>query len=306
MKSIYIISIFCCAFAQTALSQSSLDLFTASGISGFSQQAGEPVAGTNSEYGALLNVKVPLVFSKKTIWYNELTYMYSHIRSDKELGFGIANPLELSGFIIQTGLVQSINKKQKIQLLLAPRFMTDFKQVNKTNWQFGGMALLENRYSKNLVMRFGLLYNQEMFGPSLTPLIYIDWHISDKWSITGLVPIFAKIKYKVNKNFTTGFSYFALITSYRLGNPAYENDYIERSSIDLTVFARQRIWGNLFIEGRAGFAVGRYYKQYSQEQKLDLRVTLISFGDDRTPKNIMMRTGPVANLRLVYNLPLSQ
>ena len=61
------------------------------------------------------------------------------------------------------------------QLLLAPRFMTDFEDVNSKNWQFGGIALYEKRYHDKLLLRFGLLYNQEQFGPILTPLVDIDW-----------------------------------------------------------------------------------------------------------------------------------
>jgi len=304
VKPLYLFGIFYFILLQASLAQSSLDLFTASGRFGFPQEAGEPIKGTSSEYGGLVNLKAPIVLSQKTIWYNDLTYVYSYVQSNAELGAGIANPVELSGFIFQTGLVQSINDKKKLQMLFAPRFMTDFENVNNANWQFGGMVLIENKYSDNLTMRFGLLYNQEMFGPSLTPLIYLDWQISDRWSIAGMAPIYIKVNYKVNKNLTAGFSHFALITSYRLGNPAYLNDYIERGSIDLTLFVRQRIWNNIFVEGRAGFAVDRYYEQYSEDQKLDLKVTLISFGDNRIPKNVMMKTGPVANLRLVYNLPI--
>lgn len=285
-------------------SQSSLDLLTVSGRYGFSQQAGEPIAGNNSEIGSLINVKIPIVLSNKLVWYSSVTYVSSYVKTDAELGVGIANPIDVAGIILQTGLVQTLNEKQKIQLFFAPRFMSDFENITKDNWQFGAVVLFENKYNKNLMLRFGALYNAEPFGPSLTPLLHVDWKISSKWSILGMLPIYAKVNYKVNKNFTTGFSHFALITSYRLGNLAYENDYIERSSIDLTLFARQRMFGNVFIEGRLGYAVGRSYAQYGQDQKVDFRLMIINFGDNRTAKNVMMKGGPIANLRLVYNLPL--
>lgn len=289
---------------QEIEAQSSLDLVTVSGRYGFSQQAGEPIKGENSEYGGLINIKVPLVFSEKTIWYNNLTYVYSFVQTDASLGVDIANPINVSGIILQTGLVQTLNETQKIQLLLAPRFMSDFENTTKENWQFGGIALFENRYNENLMLRFGALYNTEQFGPSLTPLVHVEWELSPRWSISGMLPIYAKVNYKVDENLTTGFSHFALITSYRLGNLAYENDYIERTSIDLTLFARQRLLDNIFIEGRFGYAVGRSYTQYAQDQKVDFRLMIINFGDNRVVKNEMMKGGPIANLRLVYNLPL--
>lgn len=304
MKRRIFIVVFAYFISQEIFAQASLDLVTISGRYGFSQQAGEPVVGSNSEYGGLVNLKIPIVLSEKSIWYNNITYVYSVVQSDASLAAEIANPINVSGIILQTGLVQTINEKQKIQLLFAPRFMSDFENTTKENWQFGGIALFENRYNENLMLRFGALYNSEQFGPSLTPLVHVDWVISSKWSVSGMLPIYAKVNYTVNENLTTGFSHFALITSYRLGNQAYENDYIERTSIDLTLFARQRMFGNIFIEGRFGYAVGRSYAQYAQDQKVDFRLMIINFGDNRVVKNEMMKGGPIANLRLVYNLPL--
>lgn len=291
-------------FSLSVQAQSSLDLFTISGRFGPSQTAGEPLEGENKELGMLVNLKVPVVLSERSIFYSELSYFNSHVESDQSLPTDVMNPVNLHGFILQTGLVQTLNDKQKLQLLLVPRFMTDFENISSANWQWGGVALFENRYSNKLMMRFGIMYNTEMFGPAVNPLIYIDWQIAPKWSISGMLPIFAKVKYQANDNLSVGLSHFGLVTSYRLGNMAYADDYIERTSIDLTLFARQRIAGNLHVEGRVGYALGRKYIQYAQDQKVDFRVMIFSFGDDRVLKNQMMKTGPIANLRLVYNLPL--
>ncbi len=284
--------------------QSSLDMATFSGRIGFAQQAGEPIAGNSTEYGALANIKIPVVFSNKLIWYNELSYVYSYVYNQADLPISIANPLQLHGLILQTGVIKSLGESTKIQLLLAPRFMSDGYRPNYQNVQWGAMALFEKKYKESLTMRYGFLYNTEEFGPSLTPLVYVNWQINEKWSMVGLVPITFKLSYQVHRNLVVGFSHFALITSYRLGHPNYQDDYIERSSIDLTLFARHRLWGNLHIEGRMGMAVDRYYEQYSRDQQLGLKLTLLSFGDNRVPFNTHMKTGPIANIRLVYNLPL--
>jgi hypothetical protein len=218
----------------------------------------------------------------------------------------IANPISIHGFILQTGFMKRFENGSGFQLLLAPRFMTDFENVNNKNWQFGGIALYEKRYNDNLLLRFGILYNQELFGPIITPLIDIDWRISDKWSIVGLVPIYVKVNYHVSDNTTVGFSHFGLTTTYRLGNPAYVNDYIERTSIDLSLFLRQRIAGNIHVEGRLGHTLNRKYAQYTEDQKLDLRLIIFNFGDERVQKNTDFQNGIIANIRLIYNLPISQ
>ncbi len=302
MKSRFFVVFLMLTISQAVLAQSSLDLLTVSGRYGFPQTAGEPIAAKNSEYGGLVNLKIPIVLSDKSIFYSEVSYLWSHVESEADLGTAVANPLDIKGYILQTGLVQTLNEKQKLHLLFVPRFMSDGEVKSEDNWQFGGVVMFENRYNNELMLRYGLLYNTELFGPSLTPLLHVDWNINSKWSLVGLFPISLKLAYQATESFSTGFSYFALVTSYRLGTPEYEGDYVERRSIDLTAYARQKIVNNIFLEGRIGYAVGRSYSQYDEDDQLDFRIMILDFGDDRVAKNTMMKGGPIANLRLVYNL----
>jgi hypothetical protein len=80
---------------------------------------------------------------------------------------------------------------------------------------------------------------------------------------------------------------------------------MERTSIDLTLFGRWKMLGNLYLEGRAGYALGRNYAQYNESEKIDLRLSILRFDDRRgDPVNTLFRDGPIAELRLVFNLPI--
>ena len=85
--------------------------------------------------------------------------------------------------------------------------------------------MYEKLFSDKLKMGFGAMYNQEFFGPYLVPLINLNWQINDHWSITGLIPVYAKIKYKVSDRLNVGLSHFGLTTTYRLGEVDYIEDY---------------------------------------------------------------------------------
>ena len=294
--------------SSMAFGQESIDLITIAGRYGLPSPYTSTYSGKATETALLINIKapIPLNKTKTTLWYNNFTYTQATINNDEVMSMDIANPISIHGFILQTGFMKRFENGTGFQLLLAPRFMTDFENVNGKNWQLGGIALYEKRYNDKLLLRFGLLYNQEQFGPILTPLVDIDWRISDKWSIVGLAPIYVKVNYHVSDNTTVGFSHFGLTTSYRLGNPNYLNDYIERTSIDLSLFLRQRIVGNIHLEGRIGHTLSRKYAQYTEDQKLDLRLAIINFGDDRIQKNADFKNGIIANIRLVYNYPIKE
>lgn len=286
-------------------SQESIDLLTVSGRYGIPQDLEEPHPGQATETGLLVNLKAPVVFSDALIWYTELSYTNFHVNYSESLPAEMADPVSLHGLVLQTGLIKKIDDSRKIHLLIAPRFMTDFTNAGSDCWQLGGVGLFEKRFHNRLMIRFGALYNQEFFGPFFVPLVYLDWQFGEKWSISGLLPIYGKINYHISERLTVGLSEFGLITSYRLGNTAYPGDYIERKSIDMALFGRYRIFGNFHLEGRAGYALSREYGQYGSDQKVDFKISVFSFGDQRIRKNVLFNDGPILTFRLVYNLPLA-
>jgi hypothetical protein len=284
--------------------QSSLDIFTLSGRYGFPRAYETTYTEKATEAGILANLQFGVPFSESTIWYSQLTFTNFRVTNDISMPEDIVNPIGIYGFILQTGLYQKFSMGRGIQLLFAPRFMTDFNNVNGEHFQFGGLALYEKRFSDRLLMRFGAMLHDELGGPYMVPIVYTNWQLSSKWSIVGTWPISGKIKYDVNDHISTGISHFGLITSYKLGHPDYRGDYMERTSIDLCLFGRVRLAGNFHLEGRLGYALGRYYKQYIADQKADFRITILTFGDNRVARNVNFNPGPIALLRLVYNLPL--
>ena len=284
--------------------QERLDLFTLGGTYGFPTAYDSIYQGKGTETGVTASLVAPARLSEKSIWYNSLNYFFWGVDNDEEMAEDIMNPIRLHGFILRTGLVREFEKGRTLQLIFAPRFMTDFKNINSDHFQLGGIVTYGKRYSEKLRMGFGALFNQEFFGPNLVPLIDLDWKISEKWSIVGMFPVYGKVKYRFNERLDGGWSHFGLVTTYRLGDPAYQGDYIDRRSIDETLFARYRVFGDFFLEGRFGYSLGRSYNQYEADQKVDFTLPLISIGDDRVPKTASIHDGWIASLRLVYSISL--
>jgi len=233
-----------------------------------------------------------------------VNYFYWHVNNDEDTPPEIVNPIDIHGIILRTGLYQKFSEDRGLQIFLAPRFMSDFNNVDIDHFQMGALVMYEKKYREGLKMGFGAMYNQEFFGPYLVPLVNLDWKISEKWSIVGLFPVYGKVKYQVNERFSAGWSHFGLITTYRLGGPEYQGDYIERKSIDESLFARYKLFGDIYVEGRIGYALGRSYAQYEADQKVDFSIPLVGFGDERVQKNVSFHDGVIASLRFVYSISL--
>jgi len=293
-----------CSLSLSLLAQKTFDLITVAGRYGLPQPYVSDYKGDATELGSMINVAAPIRLSDQVMWFSSLNYFYWNVKNDETMPTDISNPINIHGFILRTGMIKKLSNDRELQLLFAPRLMSDLNHLDSDHFQFGGLALYKKKFSDRLTMAFGAMYNQELFGPYLVPLIDLDWQLSEKWSVAGMLPVYSKIKYTINNKFNAGIAHFGLITSYKLGAPENNGDYIQRESIDLTLYARHNIVGDLYVEGRFGRALGRNYAQYTSDQKVDFSLPLIGFGDDRTQKNVSFQNGWIAEVRLVYSVPV--
>ena len=171
MKRTLLYAIMLAAFLSQA--QNSIDLLTISGFYGAPAPYIDSLDGKATESGTLVNLKAPVVLGEKTTWYNDLTYMGFSVTTDlNPEPSDFLTAMRLHAVILQTGVVRKIDEKNAFQLLFVPRFNSDFKGPRDMNTlQLGAIGLFEHRYSDKLLMRFGALYNNELFGPLLTPLV---------------------------------------------------------------------------------------------------------------------------------------
>ncbi|MEN8229473.1 MAG: DUF6268 family outer membrane beta-barrel protein [Bacteroidota bacterium] len=282
--------------------QETIDILTLTGRYGLPQDYKDTYSEKATEYGSILSITAGAKLSAKSMIAINVNHFYFNVLGDPAIPDGIASPIILNGFILRTGLIQQLRNSRVLQLLIAPRLMSDFKNLDGNSFQLGAVATYGKKFHDDLTMSFGAMINQEFFGPYLVPLVNLYWKLSGQWSVEGMLPVTARVNYKVNDNLTAGFNHFGLITTYYLGDEAYSGDYMERQSIDLSLYARQRLFGPMFLEGMVGRSFGRNYKQFAGDQKVDFAIPLISFGDNRTVKNVTFKDGILLQLKLVINV----
>ena len=289
-----------CTGAST-FAQNSIDLFTIGAQYGFPSDYETPIDGQAQETIYSLNAKLPVPIGENDIWYSNLSYYNFNVDTDSDIPEMMANPLGLHAIILQTGLYHHFSEDKGFMLLAMPRLMSDFD--GGSSFQFGGIAMYEKRFHDRLLMRFGASYNQELFGPFFVPLVFLNWQFGEDWSIEGLLPIYMKVKKQINENFSVGFHEFALVMTFPL-NEDYNEDYIERNAIELSLFARHRVKDNIHAELRAGYSLSRSYEQFAENQMVDWGIPTVRVNDERPVLNVPFNDGPFISARLVYNLPL--
>jgi hypothetical protein len=293
-------------FSLHAQERGTKDIISLSGRYGLPQDYKETYDGKATEYGMLNALTAGFKLAPRTMFAINFNHFYFNVQDEAEMPDDIASPIKISGFILRVGIIQQFNNGGKLQLLIAPRLMSDFQNLDGNSFQIGGVASYQNDLNEDLNLGFGAMYNQELFGPYMVPLFLLDWQASERWYIEGMIPVTLKVHYRVNEGLDVGFNHFGLITSYYLGDEDYAGDYMERQSIDLSLFARQRLYKNFFIEGMVGRTFGRSYEQYDGDDKISFGLPLVSFGDDRTAKNVTFNDGMIFTLKLIFNMKVPE
>jgi hypothetical protein len=86
----------------------------------------------------------------------------------------------------------------------------------KDNWQLGGALLVNFKANENLRYKIGIYANKEFFGIFVVPLLGIDWAISKRTNLFGILPGSLTLEHKLHNNFYTGASFRATTNSYRI------------------------------------------------------------------------------------------
>ena len=298
--------LFVIGYSLQAQDRGTKDIISLSGRYALPQEYKDTYDGTATEIGMLNSLTAGFKLAPKTMFAINVNHFYFNVQDEAEMPDGIASPIIINGIILRTGIIQEFSNGGKLQLLVAPRLMSDFQNLDGNSFQWGGVASYQNDLRENLNLGFGAMFNQEFFGPYLVPIFLLDWQASESWYIEGMVPVTLKVHYRINEGLDVGFNHFGLITSYYLGDEAYAGDYMERQSIDLSLFARQRIYKNFFIEGMIGRSVGRSYTQYEGDQTVNFAIPLVTFGDERTAKNVSFNDGMIFTLKLIFNMKVPE
>lgn len=291
-----------CAISLQAQDRGTVDVVSLSGRYGLPQEYKDTYDGKATETGMLNALTAGFSLAPKTFFAINVNHFYFNVKDEAEMLEGIASPININGIILRTGIIQELGNGAKLQLLVAPRLMSDFKNLDGNSMQWGAVVSYQNDLSEDLNLGFGAMYNQELFGPYMVPLFLLNWQVSERWFLEGMIPVTFKAHYRVNEGLDVGFNHFGLITTYYLGDDEYAGDYIERQSIDLSLFARQRIYKNIFIEGMVGRSIGRSYEQYDGDQTVSFGLPLITFGDERVVKNTTFNDGMIFTLKLIFNM----
>jgi len=201
------------------------------------------------------------------------------------------------------GLNHKFSDKNSLLFVLLPKLNSDFKDLKSNAFQPGFISTYSHRVNEDFLWKAGLYYNSEFFGPFFVPIIGLDWRLNKKISVKGDLPIFARVNYGFNKDFSAGLGYIALVSSFRLSGD-FQDAYTSRFAIEPYLYADVKVVKNIYLNGKIGYTLGRSYPIYAKDDKLDWQLMFMKFGDDRTQLNSEINEGVFIEFTVSYKVDM--
>jgi len=218
------------------------------------------------------------------------------------------NKIPVSSYILKVGINVKHSEKWSATYLLLPKVASNFKEeLRKEDFQIGGLVLAKMKKNENLSYKFGAYMNGDRFGPFLVPLFGF-YYQKEKLEMDVIVPSYAKINYRLMPKVTTGVNWRATVKSYNVQGGAisiYSTPlYVHHLSNEIAAHVGYEPVKGLIIRGMAGVSLGRSFRVYENDDKIDFGLSLFRFGDDRVPLNTDFANGLFYRAELVYRVYL--
>jgi hypothetical protein len=247
-----------------------------------------------------LEVNFPIVLNKKTILLTGLFANKTKVHLDANMP---STNLDVLG--LNFGVNKTLNQKWSSTFMAFTRLASDQLTFSSDQFQIGFLSLFTQKKNDRLKFRYGLYANTEKFGTLIVPILGLYYLSANKKFEANLnVPIIADINYKIYNKTWLGLRFDGIGATYMLHEQSYgtNGNYVVKNSNELSGYLRFQLSKSLYINSKVGVAIGRNYKVYEAKDKIDLAVSSIYLGDNRTQLNERFDDGAVFKIELVYRL----
>ena len=242
-------------------------------------------------------ITLPVVLNEKYALISGATFSTNNLQL-----FPLAPNTDLYSTMLKLGLATSHNEKWSSTIVFLPKMASDYKNLSGDDFYFGGYAVVKQKKSENLTIRYGLYGSTEAFGPFATPMIGVYYKSPNKrLEIDASLPIVADVNYTFGKA-TIGFDYFGIGRSFNISQDEFSEYYIEQSPLEFSgYFQLNTLQKSVLLRAKVGYT-SNIYEVYEQGDKLDFRVSAFSFGDNRTQLNPDIKGSVFIKFEAIYRL----
>ena len=203
-------------------------------------------------------------------------------------------PNAVQALFLPVSYVKPVSKKWFIAATLIPRWNGNANEVFKNSFQFGVSFIASYKKATNLTYRVGVYYNSEFFGPFIIPLVGIDWKLSAKDNLFGILPQILTYEHKVSNRFYWGAEYRMYNNTYRAGYLSYSlmPIFMRINEMQLLLSADVYLTKKIVFNIEAGHSIFRHIRLGLDDARKNY------YADEKVNDGFLIKAGLLYRIRL--------
>lgn len=185
--------------------------------------------------------------------------------------------------------------------VLLPILASDYKNISSNDIYMGGIAIWTYKKRKSLNYKFGLYTGYESSGFYITPIIGIYYISPDsRFEISALMPGIFDMNFNLSNKTKLGIDYKGNSESFKLHNENSPTIYAENNALEFSSYLQNNSFDkSLLLRFKIGVATNSY-DVYPDGEKIDLAITPIRIGDNRTKLNPNLNKSAFLRIEAIY------
>ena len=244
---------------------------------------------------------LPLPINKEHAFITGTDFSYNKLQLFPEAIFS-----DLYSTTLKFGLASNWSEKWSTTIVLLPKLASNYQNISRNDFFMGGIALLKLKKNESLKYRFGLYASMEAYGLFTTPII--GWYYlspNKQFEMDMSLPITADISYNFG-NIALGIDYFGIGRSFNLHYKNTPSTYVDLSSLEFATYVQFPAFNqSVLLRTKLGYS-SNDYEVYAQGEKVDLGISALSFGDNRTQLNPSMLGSMFLKFEMIYRYDLKK
>ncbi|WP_242091726.1 DUF6268 family outer membrane beta-barrel protein [Aestuariivivens sediminicola] len=247
-----------------------------------------------------LEFNFPIIINEKTVLLTGLFANRTQLSLDANRPGSNLNVLGMN-----FGVNTIINDRWSATYMVFAKLAADKITLSKADLQLALLSLFTNKKRDDLKYRYGVYANTEKYGVIVVPIFGLYYVSSNKKFEADLnLPIVGDINYKIGQKLWLGLKFDGLGTTYNLNDQNYSVDgaYVSKISNEIVTYLRFQLSKSIYLNTKIGYAISRNYDVYDGNDKVNLALGPIYFGDHRTRLNERFKDGAIFKIELLYRL----
>lgn len=224
------------------------------------------------------NLILPIVLNEKYIALSGVNFSSYNLQL-----FPDSDNSHLYSTNLRAGLSVKHSEHWSGLYLFLPKVASDYINLSTEDIYLGGLALLKYKRDENFGYGLGLYGSSEAYGMSVVPIVTFYYHSPNRrFEINAFMPNDADINYSLTDKTKVGVDFLGHGNSYKVTTDNVRANYVENNSLDFSSYVQRSVWDKkILLRLKLGYSLNDF-RVYPIDQKLDLQILALRFGDNRT------------------------